>query len=255
VNEQAELEKLGLTRNEAKTYVALLELGSATATPLTRRAGIHASKTYAALDGLLAKGLASYVVRDGRRVFHAEEPTNLLEFLAEKKRKIDEEEREAKKIIAELSGRRGAAKETDEVLTYKGAGGLKSLYKKIYSTLRSGETHYVFGAPRNANELIEDFLVNANRKRARKGIELKIIYNSDAREFGKKREKLRLTQVKYFHGAGFTAPTCFEVFSDYTAIYYVTPNDMKCFVLRNAEIARSMRNFFEIIWNSDYVEE
>jgi sugar-specific transcriptional regulator TrmB len=255
VTEATELEKLGLTRNEAKTYVALLELGAATATPLTRRAGLHASKTYAALDGLLAKGLASYVVRDGKRVFRAEEPENLLEFLAEKKRRINEEEEKAKKIISRLANQRGAAKETDEVLTYKGAGGLKSLYKKIYSTLKRGETHYVFGAPRSANELIEEFLSEANRERVKKGIALEIIFNADAREFGAKRAKMRFTQVKYFKDAGFIAPTCFEVFGDYYAIYYVATSEIRAFVIRNTEIARSMRNFFNVIWNSNYVKE
>lgn len=250
-----ELEALGLTRNEAKVYIALLELGSSTATPITRKAGLFSSKTYAALDGLLAKGLASYVVQDNKRVFRAEEPANLLEFLTEKKREIEEKETRAREIIGSLNALRSAKKAPDEVLTYKGAGGFKTLYRKIYATLQRGETHFVFGAPRSANELVEEFLVEANRERVRRGIELKIIYNSDAREFGAKRAKMRFTQVKYFKKESFIAPTCFEVFGDCYGVYYITPGEIKCFVLRNAEIARSMRNFFDVIWNSDYVEE
>lgn len=248
------LEELGLARNEAKTYLALLELGLSTATPIARKSGLHSSKTYDALDGLLGKGLVSYVVRDGRRAFRAEQPENLLEFLAEKKRKICDEEEKARRLVRALEGVRVSPKEGDELFTYEGIGGLKSLYKKIYLALGKGDTHYVFGAPRIANELVEEFLIEANRHRVRKGINLRIIYNSDAREFGEKRARMRFTQVKYFKGGGFTTPTCFEVFGDFTAIYYVTPSEIKCYVIRNAEIAKSMRNFFNVIWNSGYVE-
>ncbi|MFH0835033.1 MAG: helix-turn-helix domain-containing protein [Candidatus Micrarchaeota archaeon] len=251
----ADLEELGLTRNESKTYLALLELGLSRATPISRRSGLHSSKTYDAIDGLLAKGLVSYVVKDNRRVFRAEEPRALLEFLAEKKRNIETEEESARKIIGSLEGRRASTEEGDELFTYEGIGGLKSLYRRIYSSLlKKGDTHYILGAPRGANELIEDFLVEANRLRCRRGISLKIIYYPDAREFGVKRSRMPLTEVRYFRGKGLAAPTAFEVFGDHTSLYYISRSETRIYVIRNAEIARSMRNFFGVIWGSDFVE-
>lgn len=249
-----ELERLGLTKNESKAYLALLGLGSSTATPIARKAGLYSSKTYAALDGLMAKGLVSYVVKDGKRVFRAEDPKNILSFMAEKRKKIDEQEKEAVKLVRALEGMGISAEKGNELFVYEGMGGLKSLYRKIYSILQRGETHYVFGAPRSANELVEAFLIATNRRRVQKGITLRIIYNPDAREFGKRRQAMRFTHVKYFTRPSFIAPTCFEVFRDFTALYYVTHSEIKCFAIRNKEIAKSMRNFFDVIWNSDYVE-
>ena len=57
------LESVGLTKSEAKVYLALLELGSSSKGPIVKRSGVASSKVYELLDKLIAKGLVSIVVK------------------------------------------------------------------------------------------------------------------------------------------------------------------------------------------------
>ena len=57
------LEAAGLTGNEIKVYLALLELGSVTAGEILKKIEIHRGAVYDTLDKLMEKGLVSYVIK------------------------------------------------------------------------------------------------------------------------------------------------------------------------------------------------
>ena len=59
---EKQLEELGLTKNETKVYLVLLELGLTTTSAIIKRAGINTSKVYESLERLLKKGLVSYAL-------------------------------------------------------------------------------------------------------------------------------------------------------------------------------------------------
>lgn len=75
------LEQIGFSNNEASVYVALLELGSTTTGPLAKKTGLHSQLIYKALDGLLRRNLASFVIKRNRKYFQASNPEMLLDTL------------------------------------------------------------------------------------------------------------------------------------------------------------------------------
>ncbi|MEK7102497.1 MAG: helix-turn-helix domain-containing protein [Patescibacteria group bacterium] len=63
------LEKLGLSRNEAKCYLAMLALGSAKISDIAKEARINRVNAYSTLKGLSERGLVEHEVTDsGRRI-------------------------------------------------------------------------------------------------------------------------------------------------------------------------------------------
>ena len=54
------LEELGLTKNEIKIYLALLELGTTPAGILIKKVDMHRASVYDVIDQLINKGLISY---------------------------------------------------------------------------------------------------------------------------------------------------------------------------------------------------
>src|SRR3990167_5505255 len=78
------LEKLGLSRNESLIYRTLLRNGNQNSAELARESGVHRINVYDVLNSLIAKGLVSYVVEEGKRVFKAEDPHKLEELLSQK---------------------------------------------------------------------------------------------------------------------------------------------------------------------------
>src|SRR3989338_463264 len=73
------LEQVGLSKNETKVYLALLEIGAATAGEIASQAKIHRTNVYDAMERLLEKGLVTFTTDDhDSRVFDATSPENLI---------------------------------------------------------------------------------------------------------------------------------------------------------------------------------
>ena len=85
------LEKIGLTKNEVKIYLKLLELGLTTSGAIIKKTGIHNSKVYDGLERLANKGLVTHVIISNIKNFKAVSPDRLLDFLEDKKNNINKD--------------------------------------------------------------------------------------------------------------------------------------------------------------------
>ncbi|MBI5390880.1 hypothetical protein HZB02_05280 [Candidatus Woesearchaeota archaeon] len=113
------LQELGLTHHEAQTYLALLETGETKTGLLVKKTGMHRVQIYDALESLIKKGLASYVIKENIKYFQAAAPERIVDFLDEKKEM-------AAALLPELKvlGIEHASKQS--VTIYEGIRGLKS---------------------------------------------------------------------------------------------------------------------------------
>ena len=75
---------------------------------------------------------------------------------------------------------------------------------------------------------------------------MRIIYNHNCRMYGEMREKMKLTEVRYFKEKSET-PAWIDIFGDYIASINVHGTPV-IFLIRNKETADSYRKYFEIIW-------
>src|SRR3990167_8075191 len=98
-----QLEQLGLTADEAVVYLALLEIGTSSVTPLSSVAKINRTACYAILQTLTEKRLVSKSLQRGKQYFAPADPTRFDEILAEKQRKLDIWETRVRAIEEELS--------------------------------------------------------------------------------------------------------------------------------------------------------
>lgn len=80
-----ELVKIGLAETEAKTYLALLELGSGTVTTITHRADITRTLGYHSLDRLVELGLIEHKNNSHPVEFHVKHPRTLIEYVEKQK--------------------------------------------------------------------------------------------------------------------------------------------------------------------------
>ena len=107
------LEKMGLSPNEIKVYLALNDHGSSKAGKVARLAGMDRSSCYNSLKTLQEKGLVSYVLIGKVKWFQATGPQRLLEYLRE-------QEEDIKEILPALQERHKAVKVTGQVRLFKG---------------------------------------------------------------------------------------------------------------------------------------
>ncbi|MBU1198527.1 MAG: hypothetical protein KKF46_06015 [Nanoarchaeota archaeon] len=243
------LEEIGLTKTEIKIYLALLKLGQTTTTSIVREAKIHASKVYEFLDKLIQKGLVSYVIKSNKKCFTAAEPENLKEFLREKEKKIKEQEQEVNQLMPFLNAIRKENENAIKSEVYEGLRGLKSIYEKILITLKKGETQYIIGAPKIANELLEGFVLDWHKKRIKKGIQCKYIYDSNVRKYGKVREAMKLTEIRYLPN-NITSPIWIEVFGEYVMLGHIKKHNAILFLIQDKEIAKGYLDYFQLLWKT-----
>jgi len=122
---QKYLEYLGLSEKEARLYLALLRLESASAVSLSRKTTLKQPTVYVILDQLVKKNLAREVQVGKRTYFSAESPHNLKLLIDKERNEIENKVRKTESIIAELKSIDHETGERPQVRFYEGREALK----------------------------------------------------------------------------------------------------------------------------------
>ena len=93
------LMRLGLTENEAKVYLALLEIGSTSAGEIIKKTKLHRNIVYDNLEKLIEKGLVSFVLIKNIKHFEVNSSHELWDFIDKQKEEVLEKEVLIKKIL------------------------------------------------------------------------------------------------------------------------------------------------------------
>jgi sugar-specific transcriptional regulator TrmB len=234
------LENIGLTKNEIKIYLALLELGTTTTGPLTRKSELHSSRVYESLNKLIEKGLVSFVIKANRKHYSAADPDVILDILEEEKRDIIT-------ILPELRAMHKQKPGEEKSTMYEGYKGVKSVYDNIVRTLNKGDEILVFGA-RGADEsfMSKTFFIEYTKRRIARGIKMKMIFNADSRETGKYYSKLKNTEVKYMP-KNMKTPAAVDIYANNVGTLILKPKPI-VFLITSKEVANSYRQFFKLFW-------
>ncbi len=239
-------EKMGLSAGESKVYSSLLKLGESTITPLTSDANVTKSKIYDILEKLIKKGLVGYNIKQNIKHFFVNDPRKIIDYLTQKEDEIKSNKEEIEKILPSLIAQRNSASSERVAEIYQGYNGMKTIREELMQTYSKGETLLVLGAPKIANDKWEGWLLEFHKERIKRGINMKIIYNWDAKDYGKVRTKMKLTEVKYFQ-EGINAPNWIDVFPEAVMITVIVGEPIS-FVIRSKGIADSFRLYFDIMW-------
>lgn len=240
------LAEIGLTKSEIATYFALLELGNSTTGPIIKKAGIASGKAYLILDKLLKKGLVTYAIKSGTKYYQAKNPERLLDYMKEKENLLKKKEEQLKLIIPRLKQEYEEKKYKPIAEIFEGVKGFKTFYEWILKELKKGDCIDVMMVPSEANEKFQAYLLDWNKRRIKLGIKMRIIYNHDCREFGAKRNEMKLTEVKYMKPE-LETPAWIDIFKDYIITINVHGTPV-CFLIRNKESAETYKNYFEFLW-------
>ena len=246
--EIATLEKIGMSRGEIKVYLALSKLGESTVTPIVYESKVSKSKIYDILARLTDKGLVGYVLKNNIRYFVASNPNTILDYVDRKEQEILSVKKEVENLIPQLLLSQKETEDRRMVEVYEGFLGMKSIREDLMTSFRKVDTLLVLGAPKSANEKWDGWLLDFHRKRIKRGVSMRIIYNADAVEYGKVRSKMGLTTVRYFSN-DLVIPNWIDVFPGAVMFGIVSPHPL-AFVIRNKEIADSFRGYFEVMWKN-----
>ncbi|MBI2660451.1 hypothetical protein HYX07_04780 [Candidatus Woesearchaeota archaeon] len=239
---EAILSKIGLTRNESKVYLALINLGTAQAGQITEKSGVHRRNVYDAIDRLMEKGLISFVTVNNKKLFSPVNPKRLLELIDEKKFELDTIKADFQKIMPQLE-LRANMQERHDVRFYKGLEGIKTVYEDI---IRTGKDYIGYGPGQQIEKVLKSYFRHFVNKRIKAGIKLTIIYDEASR---KTVGVNPLSTVKYFPNQ-YSSRAALRIYGDKVALILMSEEEPLAIVIKNKSIADGYRKYFEVMWQA-----
>ncbi|MBI4151562.1 hypothetical protein HY496_01215 [Candidatus Woesearchaeota archaeon] len=222
---------VGLTSTEAKIYSMLVELGKAQAGILSRKTGIHRRSIYDALDRLIEKGLASYIVENEKRLYVPADPTRVREIIEREKVEIDA-------ILPLLLAKFNEQKQKQETVFYRGKEGIKTIFE---DQIAEGKDVYIIGASHHANELLKFYIPHYTNKRIKRKIRLHALY-AGARHS----TPVPLASVRYLPSR-FASLVSTNIYGDKAAII-LWMHDPVAILIKQKDIAMTFKNYFDALW-------
>jgi len=224
-----ELKQAGLTGNESKVYVALLDLGPSLAGQISRKTGLHRRTVYDTAEMLIKKGLIGYILKNNRRLFQASNPERILEIIEEKQNMLEP-------FIKVLEKKFAKTKEKEETNFYKGKEGLKTIFEDQLET----KEILILGASVKAYDILQFYFKWYDKTRKQKKIKTRIIASD------KKISKIPLAEIRYLPEK-YSNPVSVNIYNDKTAII-LWASEPLAIVIKNREITEGYKNYFELMW-------
>jgi len=239
------LEELGLSPNEAKIYIALIELGQASVPQVSVKTGVHKRNIYDTIPRLLQKGLIYQIAEHKECRYAAVEPKKLADLIWEKEAKLNS-------ILPALNKQYKKTATKEEVYIYKGVEGFKNYLRDI---LKVGEDVYFIGAKGGWFDKDLQVFINKFLKQAKaKGINYYHIFDSAVKEQAPDLLPLLGKPFKFLPPK-YSTTGAIDIFGDHIVTFSglnvkdIT-DDVTLVVIVNKELADCYRTWFKFIWDN-----
>ncbi len=231
------LENAGLTKNDAIVYLALLEKGASTAGPIMQKTELQNSALHRSLNSLIQKGLVAFVMVGKNRLYQPEPPRQLIEFLKEKEKDLEE-------IIPLLEKKLVLEEVTYSTEMFVGKRAMFSAMTGLISDAKKGEEYLSLSMiePHQDKEVF-DFFRKFYWIRHEKGLLVKIMANKRAKPLWDKQytsEQLRFLHTRY---TDFEFPQGVIIFRD-TILLTQWGEQPSAVKIKNEKMANNFKKFF-----------
>jgi len=228
------LRELGFSQNESRVYLALLELGCCNVGKIAVKSRVHRTNVYDSLEGLSRKGLVSSVLKGKIKFYEAVNPECLLTLVREKEAKVME-------LIPKLKERHTIKEEIAR--TYEGVQAFRTI---LNSWLEKKESIFTYGIPKDTVKSIGPFINHFHKRRIKKKIIMKHIYNENAKERITYLNKLPYTEAKFLP-EDFDTDSNTALCGDEIMIIHWKKNPF-IIHLKQKELADTYRKYFEFLY-------
>ncbi len=238
------LEKIGLTKNESIVYQTLLQLGTSKTGEILKKSGLNSGKIYEILESLKVKGLLSESLINNIKYFTAAPPSQILEYIKDKKEELEQEESIVKSAIPELEKLRNLITKETKSVTYTSLRGIKTAADEALAAMNPSEDILAMGVTEFKNEKFNKFWERWQTQRINKNISQKMIF-SEKSKYYKKFTKSKYTQAKVLTAI---TPVTVDIFGEDKTLIFNYGESPSCILIYDKNTAQSFRQFFKQLW-------
>lgn len=228
--------EVGFNKNEAKAFLALLELGSSTAGAIAQKSKIYRTNVYDALTSLINKGLVNYIYKGKNKYFEAEDPLKIETLLEEKKKSFQQ-------ILPELILKQNMAKLKERAHIYEDVNGIRLILEDV---LKTKKDVYSFGIPKDISTKMKNFIVSYHKRRAKLKINQYHIYDENAKDRIKVLNSLPYTKARYMPKEE-NSPATTTVYGDKIA-FFIWADPPFSVLIESRRMAESYLKYFNMLW-------
>lgn len=239
---EQELKKAGLTENEAKTYLAALELGETTVSRIAKKSGIKRTTTYLAIDSLKEKGLISAIKKRDKTFFYAEDPRKIVENIEEKKKEVE-------KSIPELLSLANLIDKKPKIRYFEGHDGLKEVYKDTLNT--PGPEILLWASDDRIDYFDEKFVLEyyVNRRLAQKLPIRVLAVESEFMKYQHTIDVQKLRQMRLIKPGQCVFSAEINLYGT-NKIAIISHRESIGLIMESQKIFETLKSMFEVMWAS-----
>lgn len=240
-----QLKNLGFSDNEARVYLAMLELGPATMLEIAVKAGINRPTAYVQVESLKKIGLISTQTKGKKQLFMAEPPEQLGFVIDKEKQEAEAKKEKLTQLLPDLNAIFNVSGDKPQVKFFEGKEGIL----KIQTEFLKSKADFICGISDfdSVMELFPNFSSAYSSRRAEKSIPSKLIYTSNKGPFLKEADKEFLRESKYVSKDKLSLGSDITIFGNKIAIMALK-GKISGVVIEHKEMADSMRSIFELLW-------
>lgn len=237
------LKSIGLSENQAKVYLAGLELGPASILDIARVSGVKRTTIYSVMEELLGHDYFTTLKKEGKKQYIAIDPDSLKHLIIERQETLTHN-------LPELRALYSLSPNKPKVIFYEGVENIKRIMEEPVRLLPKG--HQYFRINSDQQEMIktvgEDWWKELSEKRIKKGLPIKVIADRiphpipELIEAGPK----ALREIRFLPES-IHIPVREQIYGDKVAIIDLkTPMAL---VIEDKNVAELHRIFFESLWD------
>jgi len=232
---------LGLNDKQVAVYTALLQLGKGSAYSIADKAGIKRPTTYVILGELIDKGLAERVPRARKQSYRPISPEQAFG-VAEEKLSL------AKERLPELLAMSKGASTKVNVLYFEGLKGIKQVMEYKRDEDRGKEFLGFYATSKDLPKELTDYFTEWNEKNRKRGIKMRgIVPDHDSLEEYRNADKEHGRNMKVVPYKEFSSEVAIDISENVVRIHDY--KNLQGIAIENADVAKTMREIFEMVWN------
>lgn len=249
---EKDLQKIGLSENEAMVYLALLSSGLISVFKLAKNLEMARSTLYGILTDLQKKGVVSQVLKNQVKYFKAEPPEKLFHILELKEETIKRHKEELAALLPEIKKIVNLDYISPKIRIFEGRKEIEQLFNDIL-LYKNIEVKWLLSIKDYIDIMGKDFIIDFNKKRLNRNISFRGVWpeskmidfkkNMDILTPGEKhKRKIRLLPKKY------TSSLTYALYEN-KAFFISSKRENFGFLIESQEFIEMMNMQFEILWS------
>lgn len=250
-----ELEKVGLSKNQAEIYLLLVNRGELRIQEIVKLSGVPRSSVYESLKALFELGIAEEVIRNSFKKIKPY-PIGII------RHGLDEQVSHLQKLQADLAGLEkninlaSAANAPGSITIryYRGRSGARQIF---WNSLKAKNTAYIYSDYGRSRYVGEKFYENFVTESAKRNVKEKVLMNTDPETWESLKRfnytpsshaRTRIEDIHFLDKKDFIIRGDTLIYDNIYAQVYLKNVEINGFEIESDQFTNSQRAFFKILW-------